>query len=319
MCGIALLIGPGAADARATFDLMVTGIAGRGESLETSYADTACLATSRLRIVDRDRAVQPWSSPDGRWVLCYNGELFNHGELRRRLIGEGRAQRSESDTEVVLESMLAWGEAALLDFRGEFAFAILDRKTGSVTLARDPAGVKPLYWARAGGRLHVASEVKALTSLGAPIHEVPPGCVGDGSAAGDPVLHPYIDLLRLGDGEPLIEDVDEAKAAVRTTFEDAVRLRVDTDLPVGVILSGGLDSSLTLLHARQLHPDVRAFTVGTRAAKTWPTPAASPATSVCRTRSSRCARVTSRSAMSAKRSFGRRSASTAMRSTPWCR
>jgi asparagine synthase (glutamine-hydrolysing) len=263
MCGIALLVGPGAADSRATFDRMVSGIAGRGESLETSYDRAACLATSRLRIVDRDRAVQPWSSADGRWVLCYNGELFNHDELRRRLIGEGRPQRSQSDTEVVLESFLAWGEAALLEFRGEFAFAILDRQTGAVTLARDPAGVKPLYWTRTDGRLHVASEVKALTSLGAAVHEVPPGCVGQGSAAEDPDLHPYIDLLRLGEGEPMIDDVDEAKAAVRTTFADAVRLRVDTDLPVGVILSGGLDSSLTLLHARQMHPDVRAFTVGT--------------------------------------------------------
>jgi asparagine synthase (glutamine-hydrolysing) len=263
MCGIALLVGQDAAGARASFDLVVAGIAGRGESLETSYGDTACLATSRLRIVDRERAVQPWTSPDGRWVLCFNGELFNHGDLRRRLVSEGHPQRSESDTEVVLEALLAWGEAALLDFRGEFAFAILDRESGTVMLARDPAGVKPLYWARTGGRLHVTSEVKALTSLGATIHEVPPGHGGQGSADADPVLHPYIDLLRLGEGAPMIEDVDEAKAAVRTTFEDAVRLRVDTDLPVGVILSGGLDSSLTLLHARQMHPDVRAFTVGT--------------------------------------------------------
>jgi asparagine synthase (glutamine-hydrolysing) len=264
MCGIALLIGPGADQQQATFDRMVAGIRSRGEVLETDARSGALLATSRLRIVDRDRAVQPWTSVDGRYALCYNGEVFNHGQLRAELIAAGRLQRSESDTEVVLESLLAWDTGdALLRMRGEFAFALLDRETGEVLLGRDPAGVKPLYWARTGGRLYVASEVKALTSLGARVHEVPPGHVGRGSAGRDPQLAPYIDLLRLGEGEPMITDVDQAKQTLRDTFADSVRLRVDTDLPVGVLLSGGLDSSLTLLHAKQMHPDVRAFTVGT--------------------------------------------------------
>ncbi len=264
MCGIALLVGPGAQTQTATFDRMVEGIRSRGEVLETDRTETALLATSRLRIVDRDRAVQPWTSPDGRWALCYNGEVFNHQELRGRLQAQGYPQRSESDTEVVLEALLAWGEDAMLQFRGEFAFALVDREKGTVVLARDPAGVKPLYWARTGERLHVASEVKALTPLGTTIHEVPPGYIGRGSSTQDPALRPYIDLLRLGEGEPVLADVDEAKAALRRTFEDSVRLRVDTDLPVAVILSGGLDSSLTLLHARRLHPNVHAFTVGTK-------------------------------------------------------
>lgn len=264
MCGIALLIGPGAAGESATFDRMVDGIRSRGEVLETDRSDNALLATSRLKIVDRDRAMQPWTSANGRWALCYNGEIFNHKQLRTRLQEQGNVQRSESDTEVVLEALLAWGEDAMVQFRGEFAFAMLDRETGSVLLARDPAGVKPLYWARADGRLHIASEVKALTSLGVAIHEVPPGYIGRGSADVEPALRPYIDLLRLGEGEPVLADVDAAKAALRATFEDSVRLRVDTDLPVGVILSGGLDSSLTLLHARQMHPNVHAFTVGTK-------------------------------------------------------
>ena len=267
MCGIALLIGPGAEQSRVTFGRMVDGIRSRGEVLETDRRSQALLATSRLRIVDRDRAAQPWISVDGRYALCYNGEVFNHAELRRRLVAEGRPQRSESDTEVVLEALLAWGAAgpagALMQMRGEFAFALLDRETGEVLLGRDPAGVKPLYWARGGGRLHIASEIKALTTLGVRIHEVPPGHSGRGSASCDPQLAPYIDLLRLGEGEPMISGVDEAKQALRDTFSDSVRLRVDTDLPVGVLLSGGLDSSLTLLHAQQLHPDVRAFTVGT--------------------------------------------------------
>ena len=263
MCGIALLVGPNAASGGVAFDRMVAGIRSRGEVLETDRSETALLATSRLCIVDRDRAVQPWISSDGRWALCYNGEVFNHAELRSQLAAQGRPQRSESDTEVVLEALLAWGDDALLQFRGEFAFAALDRSTGTVLLARDPAGVKPLYWARAAGLLHIASEVKSLTSLGVTIHEVPPGHIGRGSAFADPVLSPYIDLLSLGEGEPQITDVDEAKAILRETYRESVRLRVDTDLPVGVILSGGLDSSLTLLHAVQMHPDCRAFTVGT--------------------------------------------------------
>ncbi len=263
MCGIALLLAPDANRFRATFEQMVAGIRCRGESLETSTDPGALLATSRLKIVDRERAVQPWTSADARWALCYNGEVFNHAELRTLLEAQGHVQRSCSDTEVVLEALLAWGDDALLDFRGEFALALLDRATGSVLLARDPAGVKPLYWARQAGRLHVASEIKALTGLGVPVHEVPPGSCGRGSATADPVVSPYIDLLRLGEGEPAITDVDEAKAVLRQTYRESVRLRVDTDLPVGVILSGGLDSSLTLLHVREMHPDCVAFTVGT--------------------------------------------------------
>ncbi len=263
MCGIAVLVGPRASEANALFDQMIAGIRSRGEVLEADRSDTALLATSRLRIVDRERAIQPWVSGDGRYALCYNGEVFNHGELRARLEADGHPQRSASDTEVVLEALLAWGDRALLEFRGEFAFALLDRATGSVLMARDPAGVKPLYWARAHGRLHIASEVKSLTSLGVPIAEVPPGSVGSGSAGTDPAFHPYIDLLRLGEGEPEICDVEAAKAVLRETYRESVRLRVDTDLPVGVILSGGLDSSLTLLHVKEMHPDCYAFTVGT--------------------------------------------------------
>ena len=90
--------------------------------------------------------MQPWLSSDGRWLLCYNGEIFNYRHLRAELIGLGREFRSESDTELALEAFLQWGEAAVRRFRGEFAFAITDRATGRTYLARDPVGVKPLYW-----------------------------------------------------------------------------------------------------------------------------------------------------------------------------
>ena len=263
MCGIALILGSALGeDDRRRFDALTAGIAPRGESLETELGETSLLATSRLKIVDRDRAVQPWAASSGNHSLCYNGEVFNHTELRARLVSEGHPLRSESDTEVVVEAWLAWGTDALLAFRGEFAFCVVDHRDGSVFIARDPAGIKPLYWARSEGRLYVASEIKSLTGLGLPINEVPPGHCGTGSADADPVLHPYIDLARLGEGDPMIEGVEDAAAAVRSAVLTAVGRRVDTDLPVGVILSGGLDSSLVATLVSRLHPDCVAFTVG---------------------------------------------------------
>ncbi|SFL55827.1 asparagine synthetase B family protein [Geodermatophilus ruber] len=262
MCGIAMIVGPGAAGQRPLFDGMLAAVAPRGEVQEVLGDDAALLGTARLRIVDRDRAVQPWISGGERWALNFNGEVFNHAELRAQLHAEGRPTRSTSDTEVVLESFLAWGEDALLRMRGEFAFAVTERDTRRVFLARDPAGVKPLYWAHAGGRLHVASEIKALVPLGVAVAEVPPGHCGWADPDTPPALHPYLDLGRLGEGGPVLGDVVEAADALRRTFTEAVRIRVDTDLRVGVVLSGGLDSSLTLIKVRELHPDCVAFTIG---------------------------------------------------------
>ena len=173
MCGIALILGSALTeDDRRRFDALTAGIAPRGESLETQLSDSSLLATSRLKIVDRDRARQPWTASSGNHSLCYNGEVFNHAALRQHLADEGHTLRSESDTEVVVEAWLAWGADALLAFRGEFAFCVVDHRDGSVFFARDPAGIKPLYWARGGGRLYVASEIKSLTGLGLPITEV---------------------------------------------------------------------------------------------------------------------------------------------------
>ena len=247
---------------RTTFRQMIESLAPRGEVEEVLRYDDLLMGTQRLRIVDRERAEQPWVSADGRWVLCYNGEIFNYRELHIELAGLGHRLRTASDTEVVLEAFLEWGEDAVSRLRGEFAFAISDRATRRVYLARDPLGVKPLYWSRRDGRLHVASEIKALVPVGAPVTEVAPGHHGWASAAAGPALVPYIDLLRLGEHQPPIEDPDEAAKLVRIALQDSIRVRVDTDLTVGVILSGGLDSSLTLLHVREMHPDCVAFTVG---------------------------------------------------------
>jgi asparagine synthase (glutamine-hydrolysing) len=270
VCGIALILGP--RPDRQAFGRMMESLAPRGEVAEVLLDDSLLAGTQRLRIVDAERAVQPWVSADGRWALCYNGEVFNYRELRTELASLGRPLRIDSDTEVVLEAFLQWGEGAVSRLRGEFAFVIADRSSGQAYLARDPLGVKPLYWSRphgrsGGGTLHVASECKALVELAAPVTEVPPGHHGWADAGAGPSLLPYVDLLRLGTDQPPVEDPDEAAKLVRAALEDSIRVRVDTDLTVGVILSGGLDSTLTLLHVREMHPDCVAFTVGAPASE----------------------------------------------------
>jgi asparagine synthase (glutamine-hydrolysing) len=147
--------------------------------------------------------------------------------------------------------------------RGEFAFAVVDRAADRVYLARDPLGVKPLYWCRHDGHLYAASELKALVPVGGGVCEIPPGHHGWGSAAQDPVVTAYVDLLSMGDGDEPVTDIGEAARQVRAALQDSIRVRLDTDLTVGVILSGGLDSTLTLLHVREMHPDCVAFTIGT--------------------------------------------------------
>lgn len=259
MCGITVVAGPGAGERRTEFDRSLGAIADRGEVCESQAWPDALVGTARLKIVDREHAVQPWVSADGRWALAYNGEIFNHAALRAELSGRGRDFRSHSDTEVAMESLLADGTAGMLQWRAEFALALVEVDTARVFLARDAVGVKPLFWALAEGCLRVASEVKALVGLGVTINEVPPGHAGWAEPGRPPELAPFIDLDIADDP---ITDVDEAKREVRRRYTDSVALRVDTDLPVGVVLSGGLDSSLVLLHVAQLHSSCVAFTVG---------------------------------------------------------
>jgi asparagine synthase (glutamine-hydrolysing) len=261
MCGIALIIGPNPSSM--VFDSMLDAIAPRGEVRETLTDDRHRLGTQRLKIVDRERAIQPWSSTDGRWAVCYNGEVYNFRSLRSELAARGHVLRSDSDTEVILEAFLEWGERAVHRLRGEFAFAVVDKAADRVYLARDPLGVKPLYWSRHDGHLYAASELKALVPAGGRVGEIPPGHHGWGSPERDPAVTAYVDLLSMGDGEEPVTDVGEAARHVRAALEDSIRVRLDTDLTVGVILSGGLDSTLTLLHVREMHPDCVAFTIGT--------------------------------------------------------
>jgi asparagine synthase (glutamine-hydrolysing) len=287
MCGIALIAGPEPNEA--TFRAMLDELRPRGEVEEVATDARLLAGTHRLRITDPAGGVQPWISADGRYLLCLNGEIFNYRALRCELKSLGRRFRTDSDTEVVAEAFCQWGETAVRRFRGEYALAIADRTDERIYLARDPVGVKPLYWSLAAGHLYLASEIKALVGLshpsgsqhgashhgtshhgaGASIGEVPPGRHGWASARAVPKFTVHSKLASTGtpDGAlpgatgPLTDET-EAIARVRATLADSIKIRVDTPHAVGVILSGGLDSSLLLAHVRELHPDCVAFTIG---------------------------------------------------------
>ncbi|WP_197027864.1 asparagine synthetase B family protein [Rhodococcus sp. UNC23MFCrub1.1] len=238
---------------------MIAAIEHRGLVTETAVVGTAAVATRRLPIVDRTAAVQPvtLTSPGGG-ILAYNGEIYNCPELRTELATAGASFVTESDTEVVAVAMANLDEHAVTKFRGEFAFAVADPTGGRVYLARDALGVKPLYYSFARASVFVASEIKALTFLGTAIHALPPGSHGWVHANGHTALTPFTADARVD----VFDDVPAAIEAVRNAVVDSIRVRLRTDLPVAVILSGGLDSTIVACVAARERSDVTAFTVG---------------------------------------------------------
>ena len=237
------------------------------------------LGHRRLAILDPSPAgAQPMASEDGRFHAVLNGEIYNFRALRREL--PGRAWRSESDTEVLLALYAERGAAMLRDLRGMFALAIWDEREKRLLLARDPLGVKPLYYSTAGGRLRFASQVKALEAGGAvPLAVDPAGLAGFllwGAVPEPWTIRQAIRALpagcfleaadgRMGDPVPYgpaaaPDDPDPAAA-----LAESVRDHLVSDVPVAVFLSAGLDSSLLLAlarrAARQDEPPPLAFTL----------------------------------------------------------
>lgn len=290
MCGIAGIFGP---DAKQTqLEAMVKGQRHRGPDAEGVYADahgTARLGHNRLSIIDLSEAgVQPMSGDDNRLRIVFNGEVYNYLELRAEL--SDYPYRSQTDTEVVLAAYQRWGEACLDHFMGMFAFLIWDEREQRLFAARDRFGVKPLYYyQQPNGTLLLASEIKALHLAGAPtdpdpvswstyltfglyehsertfwegVKSLPPGhslTWQDGRMS----LSCWYDLAaRVGpewDGRS-VEEVQEEYLALLT---ESVRLRFRSDVPVGINLSGGLDSStlLGLVQAVQgAESEAKAFT-----------------------------------------------------------
>ncbi len=212
----------------------------RGPDWSGIYSDErAILAHERLAIVDIEHGAQPLASPDGDLVLAVNGEIYNHQLLEQGLERPYEFQTG-SDCEVLLPLYRDHGPAFLNEVNGIFAFALYDRRRDRVFVARDPIGVMPLYWGHdADGNLFVASEMKALIGTCTSFEEFPPGHFLDG-AGGEP--EPYYrpawrdyEVARPGRYEP---------GLVRDALERAVERQLMCDVPYGVLLSGGLDSSV---------------------------------------------------------------------------
>ncbi len=234
------------------------------------------LGHTRLSIVDLDGGQQPLTagaheSLDDRWVVA-NGEIYNHEHLRERFARAAGRPAGElfgtlSDSEVVLHVVARLGTAGVHQMKGMYAFALAG-EDGTLVLARDPLGVKPLYWARHDERILVASELSAFPAeaRGA-VEEFPPGHYWTADEGLVPFVDLRVDPLGSGDGPgPEYAERPEAVAAVRDALVQAVRARMMADVPIGVFLSGGLDSSIiAAVMAREAGPGqvVRSFAAGT--------------------------------------------------------
>ena len=203
-------------------------------------AGSAVLAHERLSIVDVNTGAQPLLSEDDKQALAVNGEIYNHQAIRDRF--EGRyAFRTQSDCEVILPLYREQGVAFLDELSGMYAFCLYDEEKDFWMMARDPIGIIPLYYGHdANGQLYVASEMKALVDVCNEVHEFPPGhywCSGEDA----PVRWYRRDWEDYANVRDAVTDRD----ALRQALEDAVVSHLMTDVPYGVLLSGGLDSSIT--------------------------------------------------------------------------
>ncbi len=247
---------------------------GRGQHIDPVMA----LGHRRLSIIDIEGGVQPMSDATGRYTLVFNGEVYNYVELRRELVSQGLHFRTRSDTEVLLGALLHWGRDALERLDGMYAFALWDAHQRRLLLGRDRIGIKPLYYAPLGAGLAFASELKALLALPAlprrldvlsvskyftfgyvpapasiyeDVRKLEPGhwLTWDGQEV---ETGSYWDLP-LTDHPVASANVDECATRLLSLLKDSVHRQLRSDVPVGVFLSGGIDSStITALAADQL-------------------------------------------------------------------
>ncbi|PRF31687.1 asparagine synthase (glutamine-hydrolyzing) [Burkholderia multivorans] len=304
MCGIDGFLNSVAFDeetARGTLARMTASLAHRGPDAQGLWVDPAAgiaLGHRRLAIVDLSvHGRQPMASACGRYVMVFNGEIYNHRELRAQLerVGRAPAWRGHSDTEVLLAAFAAWGvDATLRRATGMFALALWNRESCVLTLARDRIGEKPLYYGRIGDALVFASELKALraypgfdgeidrdalclylrhSAVPAPhtiyrgIRKLPPGSWIQFEHAQDtPRIRTYWALehaIDAGHHEPFAGTAAEAVDRLDTVLRQAVARQMEADVPLGAFLSGGVDSSaiVALMQAQSAAP-VDTFTIG---------------------------------------------------------
>jgi len=290
MCGIAGYLA-GSRDGRAdaeTLLRMSTALVHRGPDGGRIWTGGAAgLAHRRLAIIDlSERGSQPMTSEDGSVVLVANGEIYNHRALRSELEGRGHRFRSDSDNEVILHLYEELGSDTPTRLRGMFAYALWDSRRGRLQLARDRMGQKPLYWTLRPDGLAFASEIGALLAdprtdadlapaaldaylalqyvphpwtIFRAIHSLPPGSVIEVGCGETPAPRRYWEVS----SAPIAVGAAEAAARVRAAVEDAVRVRMMSDVPLGAFLSGGVDSSVVVAcMARASNAPVKTFSIG---------------------------------------------------------
>lgn len=285
MCGIAGLVGY-----EASLDIavqMASSIQHRGPDGDGFWqTKNVAIAHRRLSIIDLDGGAQPMHSASGRWTLIYNGELYNYRELQEGALA-GYPFRTNSDTEVILAGLEKWGEGVLRHLNGMFAIAAYDHHTQRVLLARDERGIKPLYYCRlSNGVLAFASEVAALRAAGyspslnakaldvfLDVRFVPsPATLFDGvkklasghflwvDADGSPS-----ESTMFVDSAPAIDRVTrrgERAQKLREALLKAVERQLSADVPVGILLSGGVDSAVVAAAAVRSGREIDTFCVG---------------------------------------------------------
>lgn len=301
MCGITGYWASGGNPEKCVVASMANRIASRGPDDAGAWVDGEAglaLAHRRLSIIDLSAAGhQPMVSPCGRYVLVFNGEIYNHEELRSDLEREGGHfdWRGHSDTETLLAAVRHWGvEFALTQLNGMFAFALWDRTERKLFLARDRMGEKPLYYGRCGDTFLFGSELKALTahpdfnsevnrdalalyfrhncvpapySIYRDVFKLSPAHFLVVSECGRVIGEPqcYWDLGAISEQQSAVEGVDsvELEESLDSLLRDAVKRRMAADVPLGAFLSGGYDSSvITALMQAQSNRPVKTFSIG---------------------------------------------------------
>lgn len=269
-------------------EAMIDRVRHRGPDAVGTFVDGAAgLAHARLSIIDLIGGRQPMQTSDGQLTVTFNGEIYNYLELRESLASRGCRFRTQSDTEVILHAYAEYGDRCVEHFNGQWAFAIWDKRRRKLFLSRDRLGIRPVFYTQVGNTFLFASEIKSLfvhpeirreidpdgmrqlftfwttlapTTVFQDVYELPPGhnlVVQDGKVQSP---HTYWQL----DYTPPTEQVsaDDWVEQLRWLLEDATRLRLRADVPVGAYLSGGLDSSVTAaLAQRETGDRLRTFSV----------------------------------------------------------
>src|SRR6266852_5567408 len=291
MCGICGVAGGEPAEGRELVGRMSAAMVHRGPDDDGSvHLDGVTFGMRRLSIIDVEGGHQPIHNEDSKVWVVQNGEIYNHLELRKVLAAAGHSFTTQSDTEVLVHGYEEWGEALVERLNGMFAFAVLDRQRKRVLLARDRMGIKPLHYAFDGRRLVFASELKALLCDPLLRREVDPVALDEYLAlefvpsprsivrgisklppahtlewwlgSGIHRLHRYWAPTLVEENGSRGRSLDEECEELRTVLRESVRKELISDVPLGVFLSGGIDSSAVTAMMSQLGTEVKSFSVG---------------------------------------------------------